>query len=123
MRYNYPAIFKQDKKNTYLVSFPDLEGCYTDGVTLVKALDNARDVLNLMLWDMEEQGTKIPQPTLPIKLKLTANLLLRLYKQTLWNIENYMIKKQSKRHYLYHAGWILLLKKKMSISLMFYKML
>ena len=78
MRYNYPAIFEQDKKNTYLVSFPDLEGCYTDGVNLEKALDNARDVLNLMLWDMEEQGTKIPQPTLPNKIKVNSKSFVTL---------------------------------------------
>ena len=70
MRYNYPAIFEQDKKGNYLVEFPDLEGCYTDGKDLNEALDNARDVLNLMLWNMEENKETIPKASVPNKIKI-----------------------------------------------------
>ena len=41
MKYIYPAIFEQDNNKIYLVSFPDLDGCYTDGKTLEEALENA----------------------------------------------------------------------------------
>jgi antitoxin HicB len=78
MRYNYPAMFEKDKSGTYLVSFPDLEGCYTDGKTLEEALDNARDVLNLMLWDLEESKAQIPNATLPNKIKTTSKAFVTI---------------------------------------------
>ena len=52
MKYVYPAIFRQGKDKIYLVSFPDLDGIFTDGETLADAKENAADVLNLKLWDL-----------------------------------------------------------------------
>ncbi|MCH3915510.1 MAG: type II toxin-antitoxin system HicB family antitoxin [Acidaminococcaceae bacterium] len=73
MRYNYPAIFEQDTKGNYLVEFPDLEGCYTDGKNLTEALDNAKDVLNLVLWDMEERKNIIPAASMPNQIKISKD--------------------------------------------------
>ena len=78
MRYNYPAIFEQDKQGTYLVEFPDLDGCYTDGKNLTEALDNAKDVLNLMLWDMEEKKEAIPKASAPNKIKVPKNKFITI---------------------------------------------
>ena len=78
MRYNYPAIFEQDKKGNYLVDFPDLEGCYTDGKDLSEALDNAKDVLNLMLWNMEEKNEIIPEASVPTKIKVPKNKFITI---------------------------------------------
>ena len=57
----------------YLVSFPDLYGTFTDGETLVDAKENAADVLNLKLWDLEEKGKAIPTATDPQRIKTTKN--------------------------------------------------
>lgn len=53
MKYVYPAVFKKEGDG-YLVNFPDVENCFTEGKTLSEALDMAQDVLNLMLMTMED---------------------------------------------------------------------
>ena len=58
-KYLYPAIFAKEDK-FYTVSFPDVEGCYTQGETLREAFDMATDVLCLRLYVMEESGETIP---------------------------------------------------------------
>ncbi|TFH63492.1 type II toxin-antitoxin system HicB family antitoxin [Peribacillus frigoritolerans] len=45
-------------KVTY-ISFPDLDNCYTDA-TLPNAVENAHDVLGMMLTEMEQDGRKLP---------------------------------------------------------------
>lgn len=45
---NYPAVFHLEKKS-YWVEFPDLEGCLTDGPTLEKAYENAKEALSMYL--------------------------------------------------------------------------
>ncbi len=55
----FPAIIKKDG-NAYLVTFPDLEGCFTDGETLADAFVNACDALALYIHDLKE----IPTPSL-----------------------------------------------------------
>ena len=78
MKYIYPAIFEQDNNKIYLVSFPDLDGCYTDGKTLEDALENAKDLLNLKLWDMEEKREDIPVPSDPRKIKTAKTEFISL---------------------------------------------
>lgn len=73
MNYVYPAIFTPAEEGGYLVDFPDLPGCYTDGDTLPEALENARDVLPLMLWTMEDHNENIPTPSNPLSLVVPAN--------------------------------------------------
>ena len=69
MKYVYPAVFTFHKTDenflnvVYLVEFPDLDGCYTFGETLEKAYEMAEDVLNLTLWDLEEEKAEVPVPT------------------------------------------------------------
>ena len=62
MKYEYPAVISYDYQDKiYYVDFPDMPNCFTDGETLREALDNAEDVLNLMLLDAETQGLVIPE--------------------------------------------------------------
>ena len=63
MKYVYPAILTQEDDGI-IVSFPDVEGARADGATMEEALENADDVLNLMLLTMEEKhmDTKPPTP-------------------------------------------------------------
>lgn len=62
MKYVYPAILTQEDEGT-IVSFPDVEGARADGATMEEALENADDVLNLMLLTMEEKHMNIKPPT------------------------------------------------------------
>ena len=57
-KYVYPAIFKSEKDG-FSVSFPDISGWYSQGDTLAEAIENAKDALCLMLYDMEENGEVI----------------------------------------------------------------
>lgn len=45
----YFAKLTEQPEGGYCVSFPDLEGCFTEGDTLKEALDNAAEALNLWL--------------------------------------------------------------------------
>ena len=49
----YPAIFLEEEVG-YSVSFPDLEGCFTEGDTLEAAFHAAKEVLALHLDELNE---------------------------------------------------------------------
>ena len=64
MMYEYPAIISYEKNDgVYYVDFPDISGCFTDGLTLRETLDNAEDALKTMLECMEFQNDVFPQPS------------------------------------------------------------
>ena len=67
MQYIYPALFKAEDDGI-IVTFPDLEDTFTDGETMQEAFENAEDVLNLMLWNREEENAAIPPPSTPEKI-------------------------------------------------------
>ena len=70
MKYVYPAIFHSEKEGGFSIFFPDIEGCYTQGDTMVEAVEMAEDALNLMLWDKEENKEPIPHPSMPQDIRL-----------------------------------------------------
>lgn len=79
MKYEFPAIISYDfNDRVYYVNFPDLKNCFTDGETLREALDNANDVLNLMLLNSEDKGEVIPQPCDLSTIKLNAGEIVAL---------------------------------------------
>jgi antitoxin HicB len=62
MRIEYPAKITYSKKDkSYLVEFPDLEGCLTEGSTIEEALKNAKEALTGYLSSLFERGFKIPE--------------------------------------------------------------
>lgn len=65
----YPAIFTNED-DKYWVEFIDLEGCFSQGETLAKAMENAKEAMGLYLEDLEEY----PECTTDIKkVKTKAN--------------------------------------------------
>ena len=61
-KYAFPAIFKLDKtEGGFCVFFPDLENVFTQGDNFKNATNMAKDVLCLMLYDMEKKGVSIPK--------------------------------------------------------------
>lgn len=71
MTYVYPAVFTwYEPEKVYLVSFPDADNWFTEGSTIKEAIDNAADVLNLMLWGAEDDGESIPQASKLEDIKL-----------------------------------------------------
>jgi len=65
----YALIQKDEEDGGYIVTFPDLENCFTYGETLVEAVEMAEDVLLTMLDYMEEIGEDIPVASSVEKLK------------------------------------------------------
>ena len=51
---SYPAIFYEED-NSYWVEFPDLEGCFTNGLTIEEAFLNASEALGLYL-DLDDDS-------------------------------------------------------------------
>lgn len=63
-KYVYPAIFSWNEEDSvYYVSFPDAANWFTDGETVEEAMENATDVLNLMLLHLEETHREADIPT------------------------------------------------------------
>ena len=59
-KYVFPAIIEK-ADDGYNVSFPDIENCFTCGKTFAEAIEMAQDVLPLMLCQMEDDKTPIPE--------------------------------------------------------------
>lgn len=47
----YPVIVREDETGGYWVNCPVLEGCYSQGETIDKALQNIREAIELCLLD------------------------------------------------------------------------
>ena len=60
----YPArIRHMAEDKSYLVEFPDLPGCLTEGDTLEEAKQNAKEALTGYLSSVFERNLKIPDPS------------------------------------------------------------
>ena len=62
-KYVYPAIFTKEENGCYSIVFPDLEGCYTTGDSLVDGIYMAEDVLAFTLYGLEKRHMEIPKPS------------------------------------------------------------
>ncbi|USX27953.1 type II toxin-antitoxin system HicB family antitoxin [Oxalobacteraceae bacterium OTU3CINTB1] len=56
------AIEPGDASHAFGVVVPDLPGCFSAGDTLEKAIDNAREAIELWLEATIEDGDDIPPP-------------------------------------------------------------
>ena len=64
MKIYYPAKIKYSAPDkAYLVEFPDLPGCLTEGDTKDEAIHNAREALTGYLASIFERNLKIPAPS------------------------------------------------------------
>ena len=79
MTYVYPALFVKEDESI-IVTFPDLEDTFTDGATMQEAFENAEDVLNLMLWNREEEKDDIPMPSSPEQITVPQEATLAMIK-------------------------------------------
>ena len=79
MKYVYPALFVVEDDGI-IVTFPDLDDTFTDGATMQEAFDNAEDVLNLMLWNREEEKADIPLPSSPEEIIVPQGTMLVMIK-------------------------------------------
>lgn len=64
MKIKYPAKIKySETDNSYIVEFPDLPGCLTEGSNLEEAKINAKEALTAYLASIFERNLKIPEPS------------------------------------------------------------
>lgn len=83
---HYYARIKQQKDKTFLVEFPGLVGCLTEGRTLDDALAHAKEALNGWLSVRCDRNLKIPKPLLKyrgrelyaIEVSLSVAFVIRL---------------------------------------------
>lgn len=59
-KYVYPAIFTPEVEGGFSIRFPDIKNCFTDADDLMDAMQNANDVLCLMLYEMEQEEKEVP---------------------------------------------------------------
>lgn len=52
----FPVILEQDETGGYVVTNPAFEGCYSQGDTVEKALENIREATELCLMDLEDEN-------------------------------------------------------------------
>lgn len=61
----YPFIMRhlsKDDGGGYLIEFPDLPGCTSDGDTIEETIENGCDAMKCWLSAAKETGRAIPQP-------------------------------------------------------------
>jgi antitoxin HicB len=61
--FTYPARVSRDRAGRYLVTFPDLPRCATDGRTVAEALAEGADALDEAVAHRIAQGLEIPPPS------------------------------------------------------------
>ncbi len=62
---NYPFEMRplsKDEGGGWLITFPDLPGCISDGETLEEAIENGKDAMECWIQANKEAGRKIPRP-------------------------------------------------------------
>ena len=79
MKYKFPALIVKEEDG-FVVEFPDLEDAFTQGDTWEEAFENAEDVLNLMLWNREENNIPIPHSSSIDEIDVPANATIALFK-------------------------------------------
>jgi predicted RNase H-like HicB family nuclease/post-segregation antitoxin (ccd killing protein) len=72
VKYAYTAIFTPEENGMLSVSFPDLQGCYTSGDDMADTVYMAQDILNLTLYDLEQDKKPIPTASKPHDSKTTG---------------------------------------------------
>jgi antitoxin HicB len=74
----------KDEGGGYLVEYPDIPGCMSDGETVEAAIANGREALRDCIEVFRESGRKLPQPSVEAaqwRQRLPRTLYLKLTKQ------------------------------------------
>ena len=71
MKYYYPAIFEPAEVG-YVLTIPDIEGCFTQGDDFAECMYMAHEVIGCMLEDVEEKAYPAPSKITDIDLSSYA---------------------------------------------------
>lgn len=67
--YTYLAVFHREADGRYSVSFPQLDGCFTEGNSFEDARSMAVEAMSLHLYGMEQDGEEIPDAKLDAEIE------------------------------------------------------
>ncbi|GMO36992.1 MAG: type II toxin-antitoxin system HicB family antitoxin [Termitinemataceae bacterium] len=70
MDYVFPAVFHKNEDGTYTISYPDLEGCISEGKSLENALYMAQSALTQWLNYMIDKQQHIPKASAVEEIKV-----------------------------------------------------
>jgi len=62
LRYSI-TIQWSDEDEAYIVTLPEFPGCHTHGDTYEEALQNGKEVLELVIENRQELGRPLPEPS------------------------------------------------------------
>jgi len=74
----------KDEGGGYLVEYPDIPGCMSDGETIEEAISHGREALRDCLVVFKESGRKLPKPSIEAaqwRQRLPRTLYSKLTKQ------------------------------------------
>lgn len=71
--FKYTIIITPQKPKGYLVTVPELPGCYTEGSTLEESLKMAPDAINSYLSVLEKEKLPIPEESKTIISTIELN--------------------------------------------------
>ena len=64
--YFYPAIFHNDERGGYWISFPDFPECMTQGETMEEAYEMAVEAMGLCIDDRLRNEESLPEVSAPV---------------------------------------------------------
>lgn len=79
---SYPFVISplsQDEGGGYLVEFPDLPGCVSDGETPEEAISNGADAVQCWIAAMHAAGRQIPPPSKTAVAGRTVSIAPSIY--------------------------------------------
>jgi antitoxin HicB len=82
----YPFTLRplsREEGGGYLIEFPDLPGCMSDGETVEDAIRNGRDAMEGWLEACRKLGRKVPKPTVPRPESAYSGRVLQRFPKTL----------------------------------------
>lgn len=96
-KYIFPAFFEPGEKKGYVVTFPDLPGCITEGDDAEEALFMAKEALELHIYGLEEDSDPIPEPTVPERLNVPGKGFISLVEAWMPMVRDEMSNKAVKK--------------------------
>lgn len=57
--YDLQVLIEQDEEGLFVAECPALQGCYAQGETFEKAIENIKDVIVMCLQEMRQERRKI----------------------------------------------------------------
>ena len=84
-RYQFTVrSLSKDEGGGFLVEFPDIPGCMSDGETVEEAIENGREALRDTIDVFKESGRKVPKPSIAAaqwRQRLPRTLYAKLTRQ------------------------------------------